>query len=155
MNLTVAEADRGMLSELMRIENESFTCPWSEESFLSALDSDAVSIPVCLAEDGGVAGFACLLTAADEGELLNIAVSPALRRNGAAQTLMDCCLSLCREKGVAALYLEVRESNAPARALYRKNGFQEIGMRRNYYEKPRESAVLMRRLLSPDAEGNS
>ena len=155
MNFTVAEADASMLPALMDIETASFTCPWSEESFRAALESDTVSVPVCLSGEGVLIGFACLLTVADEGELLNIATSPEYRRNGAAERLMEHCLDICRAKGVSVLYLEVRESNAPARSLYRKMGFGEIGVRRNYYEKPRENAVLMRRVLSPDAEGNS
>ena len=155
MDMTVTEADASMLSELMAIETASFTCPWSEDSFRAALESDAVSVPVCLSGEGAPVGFACLLTAADEGELLNIACAPASRRTGVAQRLLDRCLELCRRKGVSFLYLEVRESNSPARSLYRKNGFKEIGVRRNYYEKPRENAVLMRLALSPDAEGNS
>lgn len=155
MNYIVKEADASMLPELLSIENASFTCPWSEENFRTALDSDAVSIRVCLSEDGAVAGFACLLTVADEGELLNLASSPSVRRKGAGQRLLAHCIALCREKGVSVLYLEVRETNVPARSLYRKNGFEEIGVRRNYYEKPRENAILMRRVLDPDAEGNS
>lgn len=155
MELTVVEADRTRLPALLRIENASFTCPWSEESFREALDADPISIPVCLGEQGEVVGFACLMTVADEGELLNIAVDPAFRRMGAARVLMDACLSLCAEKQIAALYLEVRESNTPARTLYRSYGFRELGMRRNYYEKPRENAILMRLALNPDAEGIS
>ena len=155
MDFTITEADPSMLPSLMAIETASFTCPWSEESFRAALESDAVSVPVCLSGEGVPAAFACLMTVAGEGELLNIAASPEFRRNGAAQALMEHCLRLCRERHVSVLYLEVRESNAPARSLYRKMGFGEIGFRRNYYEKPRENAVLMRRVLSPDAEGNS
>ena len=155
MELTVAEAGRSLLPSLLRIENASFTCPWSEESFLAALDADAVSVPVCFDEAGSVVGFACLMIVADEGELLNIAVDPARRRMGTARILMDACLARCREKGVSTLYLEVRESNAPARNLYRSFRFREIGTRRNYYEKPRENAILMRLALNPEAEGLS
>lgn len=155
MRTVIAEADGTMLPALLAVENASFTCPWSEESFREAIASDTISVPVCLDEDGNLAGFACLMTVADEGELLNIATAPEFRRNGIAQCLLDRCFALCREKGTAVLYLEVRESNAPARALYRKNGFEEIGLRRNYYEKPRENAVLMRRVIMPDAEGVS
>jgi len=155
MDFTITEADASMLPALMAIETASFTCPWSEESFRAALESDAVSVPVCLSGEGVPVGFACLMTVADEGELLNIAASPEYRRKGVAQALMEHCLNLCHTRGVSVLYLEVRESNAPARSLYRKNGFGEIGVRRNYYEKPRENAVLMRRVLSPDTEGNS
>ena len=155
MEFTVCPADPSALPELERIENASFTCPWSEEAFLSALDAETVAVSVCLTEDGRVAGFFCLMTVMDEGELINIAVSPSFRRMGAAQQLLDHCLAQCREKSVSALYLEVRESNTPARNLYRKNDFMEIGVRRDYYEKPRESAVLMRRALDPEAEGTS
>ena len=153
MNMTVREADATLLPSLLAIENVSFTCPWSEESFRAALESEAVRVTVCEDDAGECAGFACLMTVADEGELLNIACSPDRRRQGVAQRLMDDCAAYCIRSGVSVLYLEVRESNAAARSLYRKNGFLEIGVRRNYYEKPRENAVLMRRVLVPELEG--
>ena len=101
---------------------------------------------------GEITGFAVLLIVADEGELLNIAASPSRRRRGIGQALLGRCLEECAARDVTVLYLEVRESNLPARSLYRKNGFREIGVRRDYYIKPRENAILMRRDFVPDAE---
>ena len=140
-----------MIPQILAVENASFTCPWSEELFRETLREKSISFLVCLTESGELAGFACFLTAADEGELLNIASAPAYRRKGVGQLLLDRCFSECAAKGVSALYLEVRHGNVPARSLYLKNGFEEIGVRRNYYVKPREDAVLMRRIF-PDTE---
>ncbi len=94
-------------------------------------------------EDGAVAGYAVLSSVLDEGSLDNIAVSPAYRRRGIADALLGDILRQAREQALASVTLEVRASNAPAIALYRKHGFAEVGRRRNYYEKPREDAILM------------
>ena len=153
--LHISSAAVSDLDELLRIENASFTCPWSEESFLEALASDAVRVYVCRSDGGEILGFACLLTAADEGELLNIASDPAVRRFGVGRALLARCLEDCEKNGIGALYLEVRESNLPARSLYASTGFEEIGVRRGYYTKPRESAILMRHVFPMNLEGQS
>ena len=152
MKHTVRRASPDSLSRLLEIERESFSCPWSEESFRGALETDTVSVFASEDDAGEITGFAVLLIVADEGELLNIASSPSRRRTGIGQALLGRCLEECAARGVTVLYLEVRESNLPARSLYRKNGFREIGVRRDYYIKPRENAILMRRDFAPEAE---
>ncbi len=69
--------------------------------------------------------------------------------------MLSRCLEDCEKNGIGALYLEVRESNLPARSLYTSAGFEEIGVRRGYYTKPRESAILMRRVFPMNLEGQS
>ena len=148
--LTVREADRELLDAILAIENASFTCPWSEKSFLDAFDAETVTI-YAAEEDGQLVGFSCLLVVEDEAEVLNIASAPGFRRRGAGQALLSRMLSDCEARGVSAVYLEVRESNAPARGLYQKNGFCEIGVRRNYYDRPKENAVLMKYTINKDS----
>ena len=79
----------------------------------------------------------------DEGNLDNIAVAPAYRRQGVAAALIETLLRRARELSLACVMLEVRQSNAPAIALYESFGFAPVGKRKGYYEKPREDAVLM------------
>ena len=152
MEHTVHHASPAALPSLLAIEEASFSCPWSEESFRGALEADSVSVFISEDDAEEITGFAVLLIVADEGELLNIAASPSRRRTGIGQALIGRCLEECAARGVTALYLEVRESNLPARSMYRKNGFHEIGVRRDYYIKPRENAILMRRDFAPEAE---
>lgn len=137
-----------MLRDVIAIERASFSCPWSLESFEQAgTMENSIFLTVC--EGGMAVGFGCILLAAEEGELVDIAVSPEYRKRGLGQMLMTALLEKAAERGTEVLYLEVRQSNTPARSLYEKNGFAAIGVRKKYYKNPVEDAVLMRCELSP------
>lgn len=116
--------------------------PWSEALFRDALDNPAVAILLAEGEDGAVLGYAVLSVVLDEGNLDNIAVAPEHRRRGVADALLGALTGFGREH-LSLLMLEVRASNAPAIALYEKHGFTAVGRRKNYYDAPREDAVLM------------
>lgn len=116
--------------------------PWSEALFRDALDNPAVVILLAEGEDGAVLGYAVLSVVLDEGNLDNIAVAPDCRRRGVADALLGALTGFGREH-LSVLMLEVRASNAPAIALYEKHGFVAAGRRKNYYDAPREDAVLM------------
>ena len=90
-----------------------------------------------------VLGYANFLHVLDEGDIGNVAVAPEHRRQGIADALLDALCARAAALNLAFLTLEVRASNAPAIALYRKHGFQTVGQRRNYYQKPDEDALLM------------
>jgi ribosomal-protein-alanine N-acetyltransferase len=95
-----------------------------------------------------VAGYAVLWCIQDQGELANVAVIPELRDRGLGSYLLDEVIEIARGRGVENLYLEVRLSNARARSMYASRDFQEIGVRRDYYENPREDGrVLVKRLV--------
>ena len=124
------------------IEQDVFADPWSTQDF-----RDCVSYAQFLvADDGGgkIAGYVVALDAADEGEILNLAVAEAGRRRGLGRALVEAILGALRDRGVQQIYLEVRESNAPARALYAAFGFKEVGRRRAYYRRPVEDAMVLR-----------
>ena len=87
------------------------------------------------------------LFAADEGEIPNVCVAAAARRRGIGKLLMDALCEEARGCGITSLFLEVRQSNAAARGLYRLSGFEEIGIRKGFYELPKEDAVLMMRRI--------
>ena len=101
--------------------------------------------------NGKVTGFLVARLAADEAEILNLAVLPAHRRLGVAGTLLDNALQQFRTRGVSRLFLEVRESNAGAIAFYKRHGFSEAGRRKTYYRAPEEAAVVMAKQLNPRA----
>ena len=105
------------------------------------------SFTVALDENGGVAGYLVLTTVLDEGSIDNVAVDPARRRQGIADALVADAESRGRTQGLAFLTLEVRASNDPAIRLYERHGFRAVGRRKNYYEKPREDAILMTLVL--------
>ena len=119
-----------------------FSDPWSTQDF-----RDCVAFAlflVAVGPDDGVSGYVVALEAADEGEILNLAVAPAGRRRGLGRALVEQMLEALRGRGVRQVYLEVRESNAPARALYASRGFTEVGRRKQYYRRPVEDAIVLR-----------
>ena len=94
-------------------------------------------------EEGSLLGYAWYEFVLDEGSVGDVAVAPEARRRGIGRALTEAMLADAGERGLATLTLEVRQSNAPARALYESCGFREVGRRKNYYEKPREDALLL------------
>lgn len=118
-----------------------FADPWSTQDF-----RDCVSFALFLVAeaDEDVVGYAVALEAADEGEILNLAVAEAGRRRGLGRALVEAIVAALTDRGVRQVYLEVRESNAPARALYSAFGFKEVGRRRAYYRRPVEDAMVLR-----------
>lgn len=101
-----------------------------------------------LLHEGHTAGFLILSTVLDEAEILEVAVSENLRRCGLGSEIMDEVLSWCVKNGILQIFLEVRESNFPARAYYKKYGFIENGIRKGYYRNPAEDAVLMSKKIA-------
>jgi len=132
--------------EVARIETTAFSTPWSEATFRSLLERSGVELWV--AEWGGeLAAYAILWRVQDEGELANIAVRSDLRGRGIGSCLLSRMLKVAEDSGVRSLYLEVRESNELAREMYARRGFQEIGVRKGYYEGPREDARVLKKSL--------
>ena len=124
---------------LAAIDAECFSEPWSESGFADFLSGDSAVCAVA-EEDGQVVGYAGMLVSFGDGDITNIAVTAGYRRRGIASGLIR---GLKMTPGVTRLFLEVRESNAGARALYEREGFVIDGRRRNFYSHPREDAVLM------------
>lgn len=133
--------------EVARIETTAFSTPWSEETFNSLLKRSGVELWV--AEWGDeLAAYAILWKVLDEGELANIAVRSDLRGRGIGSGLLSRMLEVAEDSGVRSLYLEVRESNGLAREMYARRGFHEIGVRKGYYEGPREDARVLKKRLA-------
>ena len=150
--ITAARED--MLDAMLKIERESFSAPWPRTGFVSEMESED-SLVLAAETDGALAGFAVLHMFGDEAELYNIAVAHEFRRRGIGEKLLKSVLEDGRSRGVAAVFLEVRDSNSGARAMYGKFGFEVCGRRRNYYDGPVEDAIIMRLDLAGDMNGDA
>ena len=144
MNYKLVPMDRSHLAGVAELERMCFSAPWNEAMLEEELYNDTASFIVAEGEDGQVLGYAGLHVILDEGYIDNVAVRPTCRRQGIADRLLDV---FCRfgQANLAFLTLEVRPSNTAAVALYEKHGFQEAGRRKDYYENPREDALLLTR----------
>lgn len=147
------------LDAILKIERESFADPWSRESFESSLAMNRMQFLVAQgggdgsrSREGGqeaILGYVVVLLLVDEAEIANLAVAPEARRRGMGGLLLDRVAADAADAGVRSLYLEVRESNSAARALYESRSFLPVGRRRGYYQRPPEDALLLKRDLAP------
>lgn len=132
------EDDAAAVAEIEKI---CFSTPWSEQALL---DSHRGNTAFFVAYNPiSIIGYAGVQTAADESYVTNIAVLPAYRGLGVGEKLTESLLKFSRDKNMAFLSLEVRESNLPAIALYEKLGFKTAGFRKNFYDSPKENAIIM------------
>ena len=143
MNIVVMQERH--LAALAEIER----APWSENMLREELGK---GIFLVAEQDGKTAGYVGCQTVLDEGYITNVAVSPDFRRQGIARALIAELTAKAGENKLAFVTLEVRESNLAARRLYEKNGFEIVGKRKNYYEKPAEDAILMSKFFQKEAE---
>ena len=156
--MTIREMNFDDIAEIAEIEKQYSETPWDANGLLTYLLRDdtiflvADSLDFVPAEGEApedyydtphLLGYAGLLMVPYEADILNITVRPEARRQGIATKLLERLGTLAEPKGVTVIHLEVRESNTPARTLYGKLGFTVDGIRKNYYERPRENAVLM------------
>lgn len=140
--ITLRRMEERDAASVARLEAANFSMPWSEKDFREILHREYACYYV--AEDNGeIAGCCGLLNMAGEGEITNMAVKEENRRNGVATMLLDQVLKEGKKLAVNAFTLEVRISNEAAIGLYKKFGFEGVGERRDFYEKPRENALIM------------
>jgi ribosomal-protein-alanine N-acetyltransferase len=135
----MAEAD---LEKALKIEQACFSDPWSENAFRSDLNNELASLIVAEFEKT-IVGFSNLYIVAGEIQIGNFAVAAGFRNRGVGKKLMERIFETARENNCGQLLLEVRKSNKPAVDLYKSYGFVETGTRKDYYNNPKESAILM------------
>lgn len=140
----VRAAEMSDVPAIAAIELSAFSDPWPATAFADMLQLPHARIRVAISPDGVLRGYCVLLSAADEGEIANIAVSQAARRQGIAGVLLDDALVAATHSGLVSVYLEVRVSNDAARALYASRQFIPVGRRRAYYRHPLEDALVLR-----------
>ena len=139
--IEITDVREEQLYEIEALERRCFSVPWTREMLQSQLGPGHVFLAAV--ENGRVAGYVGMMTVLDEGYISNVAVEPEKRRCGIADALLRELERRARAMDLSFMTLEVRQSNAPAIALYEKHGFLRVGVRRGYYEQPREDAVLM------------
>lgn len=152
MRVRIVPMTADHLDAVAALERICFSDPWSRQLLADELDNDLSAFLVALDDEGQVAGYAGLQVVLDEGTVTNIAVRPDCRRRGVAGQLLEVFLNFARGNRLAFLTLEVRASNYDAIALYGSRGFRSVGRRKNYYEHPREDAVIMTLDLTGEQE---
>jgi ribosomal-protein-alanine N-acetyltransferase len=147
--MTVADLDA-----VLAVEASSYSHPWTRGNFIDSLAAGYLA-EVLASLTTGVVGYFVAMPGVAELHLLNITVAPAWQGQGHGQALLDVVMAQARARQLALLWLEVRQSNQRARALYRRRGFAEVGQRKGYYPAAggREDAVVMRLDLAPADAG--
>lgn len=134
------------LDQVVDIEQNLFSVPWTKEGFLTYLMKKDTMFFV-VEEKERILGYCSMMTVLDEGDILNVAVRSDRQKEGIGQFLVDSMLHMAEMQGIRLVHLEVRQGNGTARRLYQRLGFKEDGLRRDYYEKPVENAVLMTKTM--------
>ena len=142
--MMIVSMNESHVAQVAELEKTCFSDPWSEKSVASELNNP-LSCWLVAEEDGVVAGYVGSQTVMDESDMMNVAVHPDHRRNGIAERLVMELAEALKKRGSHCLTLEVRASNEPAKALYEKLGFRQVGLRKNYYRNPKEDALILRK----------
>ena len=143
MHVRIVPMNGDHLDEVAELERICFSVPWSRNMLAEELDNLLSAFLVALDDNDRVVGYAGLQVVLDEGYITNVAVRPECRRQGIAAKLLQVFLDFAKANKLAFLTLEVRASNYDAIALYGSRGFRSVGRRKNYYEHPREDAIIM------------
>ncbi len=129
-------------AKIAEAESLIFPDPWSEKDITSLISTEG-TMCYTVTSDGEVIAYLLGRQLTPEGEIYRIATLPSHRRHGVAYRLIDYAVKSERGRGLESLFLEVREKNAAARALYTSYGFKQIGIRKNYYKDPPDNAIIM------------
>jgi|TARA_B110000196_G_scaffold248149_1_gene217240 ribosomal-protein-alanine N-acetyltransferase len=131
------------LDGVVKIENRCHLTPWTNKNFIDSYD--AKNLFKVLKNETDIIGYYIAIFASDECELLNITVKPGLQKKGFGQLMLKDFFNECRKANITNIFLEVRRSNSLAIRLYEYNGFNEVGVRNNYYQNRdgKEDAILM------------
>ena len=130
------------LERILELERHCFSVPWTLSQLASQLP-DEMHVFLAAEEDGVVLGYVGMMTVLDEGYISNVAVAPEARRRGVGTLLIRELLRRAEERQLSFVTLEVREHNEAAIGLYAAQGFAPVGLRKNYYDAPKENALLM------------
>ncbi len=135
------------IDALAELEKVCFSQPWSREALAEELENDSAYFFVA-ETDGKVAGYVGFIITAGQSYITNVAVLPKYRRSGVATMLLERLFDIAEGYGLEFISLEVRPTNAAAISLYSSLGFEEIGLRKNFYRNPTEDALIMTRFFA-------
>ncbi len=130
------------IAEIAEIERQCFATPWTDEQIRSSDDSTVFFLAKV---ENKAVGYGGMYTVLDEGYVTNIGVLPDYRRKGIGAKIVNSLIDYSKEKSLDFLSLEVRVSNSAAISLYKNFGFEEVGVRKNFYSNPKEDALIMTR----------
>lgn len=144
MELSFQRAQMEDLEKIAAIEKVSFPDPWSVDSLWTFASDETIRTLVTAKEkeSGELVGYYALQYVLDEAEIAIVAVAVKYRRQGVGRELIEEIKCFCRRNNITTLHLEVRSENEAAIHLYRAMGFAEVGRRKNYYEHPKDDAIL-------------
>ena len=134
------------LEAIASMENAVFSDAWTAKSIEDTYNQSQTFI-VTAESEGKIAGYCIVYFVLDEGEIARIAVDGLCRRQGVGRKLLEQVEKICKEKNIIRLMLDVRESNDSARKFYQSFGFEEDGIRKNFYDMPKEDAILMSKMI--------
>ncbi|MED4228197.1 ribosomal protein S18-alanine N-acetyltransferase [Neobacillus cucumis] len=131
------------IDQVLEVEHASFTTPWSREAFYNEIHNNKFAVYIVLEEDNKIIGYCGTWIVIDEAHVTNIAILPEYRGKRLGDALLNKLISVAREMGARSMTLEVRVTNHVAQSLYRKFGFKNGGIRKNYYSDNQEDALIM------------
>ncbi|MBM7624048.1 ribosomal protein S18-alanine N-acetyltransferase [Sporohalobacter salinus] len=140
------------LKEVLKIERQSFSSPWSFESFKKELIENQFARYLVLKREEEIIGYIGVWIFLTEAHITNLAIDPAYRRQGLAKYLLDKFFINFLAPRISEVTLEVRESNQAARKLYLDYGFEELGIKKDYYQDNQEDAVIMHKVLDKELD---
>ena len=146
MEINIVDAREDHLPNIESMEKQCFSMPWTIEQLRSQLPDDR-HIFLVAERARKTVGYVGMTYVLDEGYISNVAVTPECRKQGIADALIEELIRRSEAMDLSFVTLEVRRSNLPAIALYAKHGFEKVAERKNYYDLPREDAILMTRFL--------
>jgi len=142
-DLIIRQAEEKDIHQIAEMDKLCFSTPWSEDSFTQEITSNDIALYIVAVIDDLIVGYAGLWLIVDEGHITNVAVHPDFRRRKIAKALVQVLIDVSEKKGAVRHTLEVRTLNDAAIRLYEAFGFQEVGIRKGYYEDDNEDAIIM------------
>ncbi len=143
---TIRTAEATDAAAIAALERAYIDCPWTEAQIADEISDGGCPFAVAETADGEIVGFLSGACAADECEISNIAVAEPYRRRGVATALFKKLFDILARRAVSSVYLLVRDGNAPAAALYKSLGFNEVGRRRDYYGSGKSAVIMLHKL---------
>ena len=148
-NTAITAMDEKHISRIAQIEAECFSVPWSETSLMQELENENAHFLTALLGDA-VTGYIGVIEICGEADITNVAVDTRFRRFGIGEKLLKSAEQGAISRNCESITLEVRISNEAAISLYEKSGYEKVGIRKGFYEKPTEDALLMTKYFSKD-----
>ena len=148
MEYSIVDVSSEHIASIEELEKLCFSSPWNQAQMKKQMKDQMHEFIAAISDDANVLGYVSMMYVLDEGYIANVAVSPEHRRKGIADKIINKLCLICDELELSFVTLEVRATNTAAISLYAKHGFEQVGRRKNYYDLPKEDAILMTKFLN-------